>query len=121
MTRKGKAWLAATPALLTAFVGCAVHQSRGVYRLSEINSQYFLISPDAADSEAEHQTLSIPRARKDDSPTGSSAPDCSVKGPWFSFYQVPGKSTWKAETPTASAWERSSGALDMKEQWQSFE
>jgi hypothetical protein len=48
--------------------------------------------------------------------------DCAIKGPWFSFYPAPGNEPdWIAETPTAAAWERSSGAIDMKDQWQSFE
>ena len=116
-----KVLLAGMPALLTAFTGCAAHQSRGVYRLSEINSQYFLLSPDAAHSQGEHQTLPIPRARKDDPPNRSAAPDCSIKRPWFSFYEGPGNNSWTAETPTAPAWERSGGAVDMEDEWRSFE
>ena len=43
-----KILLAGISALLTAFTGCAAHRSTDVYHLSEINSQYFLLSPDAA-------------------------------------------------------------------------
>jgi hypothetical protein len=118
---KRKVLLAGMPALLTAFTGCAVHPSRGVYRLSEINSQYFLLSPDAAHSQGEHQTLLIPRALRDDNPNGSPVADCSIKGPWFSFYEGPGNSSWTAQTPTAPAWERSGGAVDMENEWRNFE
>jgi hypothetical protein len=96
--------------LLAACTGCTLRQSSSTYRLSEINSQYFLLSPDAAAS-----TLRI--ARKDENQK-----DCSIKGPWFSFYPAPGsKAQWIAETPSAAAWERSSGAVDMMEQWRNFE
>ena len=115
-----KILLAGMPVLLTAFTGCAAHQSRGVYHLSEINSQYFLLSPDAGTSQGEHQTLSIPRARKDGN-LNSSVLDCSIKGPWFSFYGGPENNSWTAATPTALAWERSGGAVDMEDEWQSFE
>jgi hypothetical protein len=116
-----KILLAGMAALLTAFMGCTAHPSRGVYRLSEINSQYFLLSPDAAHSQGEHQTLLIPRARKGDDPHGSLVSDCSIKGPWFSFYQIPGSNSWTAETPAAPAWERSGGTVDMEDEWQTFE
>jgi hypothetical protein len=118
---KRRVLLAGMQGLLTAFTGCAAHPSRGVYRLHEINSQYFLLSPDASHSQGEHQTLPIPRARKRDNPNGSPVADCSIKGPWFSFYQASGNDSWTAETPTASAWERSGGAVDMEDEWRSFE
>ena len=116
-----KILLAGIPPLLTALMGCGLHRSTDVYRLSEINSQYFLLSPDAAHSQGEHQTLLIPRARKDDKPNRSPAADCAIKGPWFSFYQSPGNNSWTAETPAAPAWERSGGAVDMEDEWRSFE
>lgn len=101
--------------LLAACTGCGLRQSSSAYRLSEINSQYFLLSPDAAASQQDRQTLRI--SRKDENQK-----DCSIKGPWFSFYPAPGsKPQWIAETPSAAAWERSSGAVDMMDQWQSFE
>jgi hypothetical protein len=101
--------------LLTTCTGCALRQSSSTYRLTEINSQYFLLSPDAAASQHDHQTLRI--SRKDENQK-----DCSVKGPWFSFYPAPGsKLQWIAETPSAAAWERSAGAIGMMDQWQSFE
>jgi hypothetical protein len=115
-----KRLLIVVTSLLAACTGCALRQSRGIYRLSEINSQYFLLSPDAAASQADHQMLPIPRSREGSK--GGPAMDCSIKGPWFSFYPAPGNERdWIAETPSAAAWERSSGAIDMKEQWQSFE
>jgi hypothetical protein len=106
----------------TLLAGCALRQSRGIFRLSEINSQYFLLSPDAATSQGDHQTLRIPRSRTGENPKGGAAIDCSIKGPWFSFYPAPrNEDQWIAETPSAAAWEKSSGAIDMKDQWQSFE
>ena len=101
--------------LVAACTGCALRQSGSTYRLSEINSQYFLLSPDAAALQDNHQTLHI--SRKDDKQKA-----CSIKGPWFSFYPASGsKPQWIAETPSAAAWERSSGAVDMMDQWQGFE
>jgi hypothetical protein len=48
--------------------------------------------------------------------------DCSIKGSWFSFGRSSGKDAyWIAESPSASAWEASAGAVDMKEEWQGFE
>lgn len=116
-----KILLAGIPTLLTALMGCGLHRSTDVYRLSEINSQYFLLSPDAAHSQGEHQTLPIPRARKDDNPNDSPMEDCSIKGPWFSFYEGPENNSWTAETPAAPAWEKSGGAVDMEDEWRSFE
>jgi len=101
--------------LLAACTGCALRQSSSTYRLSEINSQYFLLSPDAAALQQDHQTLHITRKAENQK-------DCSIKGPWFSFYPASGsKPQWIAETPSAAAWERSSGAVDMMDQWRSFE
>jgi hypothetical protein len=115
-----KPLLVVVTTLLAGCTGCALRQSKGIYRLSEINSQYFLLSPDAATSQGDHQTLRIPCSRE--SSTVGPAMDCSIKGPWFSFYPAPGNEPdWIAETPSAAAWERSSGAIDMKDQWQSFE
>jgi hypothetical protein len=114
--RKLRRLLLVMSAVLGAFTGCSVHRSKNVYHLSEIDSQYFLLSPDAPDSQGEHQTLHIPRVAN-----GSSAPDCSIKGPWFSFYPAPEHNSWTVETPTASAWERSGGTVDMKDEWQRFE
>jgi hypothetical protein len=106
----------------TLLAGCALRQSKGIYRLSEINSQYFLLSPDAATSQGDHQTLRIPRPGTGENPKGSPATDCSIKGPWFAFYPaLRNEPQWIAETPSAAAWEKSSGAIDMKDQWQSFE
>ena len=107
--------LALVSVLLAACTGCALRQSNSTYVLSEINSQYFLLSPDAAALQRDHQTLYI--SRKDENQK-----DCLIQGPWFSFYAAPGsKPQWIAETPSAAAWERSSGAVDMMEQWQGFE
>ncbi len=101
--------------LLAACTGCGLRQSSSAYRLGEINSQYFLLSPDAAASLQDRQTLRI--SRKDENQK-----DCSIKGTWFSFYPASGnKPQWIAESPSAAAWERSSGAVDMMDQWQTFE
>jgi hypothetical protein len=101
--------------LLAACTGCALRQSSNNYRLGEINSQYFLLSPDAAASQHDRQVLAISRK-------AGNQKDCSIKGPWFSFYPASGgKPQWIAETPSAAAWERSSGTIDMMDQWRSFE
>lgn len=110
----------AAMALLSECLGCAVHHTKSAYLLSKLDSQYFLLSPDALNARGDHQTLRIPRSRQGES--AKAAVDCSIKGPWFSFYTDPGNSPdWVAETPTASASQQSGGAIDMKEQWQSFE
>jgi hypothetical protein len=113
--RKPRLVLVVVTSLLAVLAGCAVQRSRTVYRLSEINSQYFLLSPDEPDSQAERQTLHIPRVPN---PASSS---CSIKEAWFSFYPAPDHKSWTIETPAASEWERSGGTVDMKEEWQKFE
>ena len=112
-------WIATT-ALLNGCLGCAGHHRTNAYVLSKFDSQYFLLSPDAFKARGDHQTLRIPRSREPE--VANAAMDCSIKGPWFSFYTAPGRSAdWVAETPTASASQKSAGSIDMKEQWQSFE
>jgi hypothetical protein len=107
-------------ALLSGCVGCAVHHTKNAYLLSKLDSQYFLLSPDALDARGDHQILRIPRSRERED--AKAAVNCSIKGPWFSFHTEPGSSpNWVAETPTASASQQSAGAIDMKEQWQGFE
>ncbi len=104
--------------VLAACAGCAVRRPQGGgYLLSKIDSQSFLLSPDAAASQKDRQTIRIPI------PPGVEAPaDCSIKGSWFSFGRSSGKEAyWIAESPSASAWEASAGAVDMKEEWRSFE
>jgi hypothetical protein len=95
--------------------GCAVHQSRSAYRLDEINSEYFLLTPDASTSQGDHQTLQISRA------PNSGNVDCSIKGPWFSLYPVQEQNSWTIETPAAPAWQQSGGKVDVKDEWQNFE
>jgi hypothetical protein len=110
----------ATMALLSGCLGCAGHHRTNAYVLSKFDSQYFLLSPDALNPRGDHQTIRIPRSREPGA--ANAAVDCSIKGPWFSFYANPGRSAdWVAETPTASASQQSAGAIDMKEQWQGFE
>jgi hypothetical protein len=102
---------------LAACAGCAVRRPQGGYLLSKIDAQYFLLSPDAATSQNDRQTIRIPIL-----PGVEAAADCSIKGSWFSFARSSGKEAyWIAKTPSASAWEASAGAVDMKEEWQSFE
>jgi hypothetical protein len=113
--RKPRLLLVVAISLLVALAGCAAHRSRSVYHLSEINSEYFLLSPDALDSQEQKQVLHIPRI-----PNQNNS-NCSIKGPWFSFYPVPEHNSWIVETPAASAWERSGGSVDMKDEWQNFE
>jgi hypothetical protein len=94
-----------------------VRRPQGGYLLSKIDSQYFLLPPDAAASQSDRQTIRIPIFRGGEVPA-----ECSIKGPWFSFARSSGKEAdWIAQTPSASAWEASAGAVDMNEEWQSFE
>ena len=63
------------------------------------------------------QTIRVPVSQMGEAPV-----DCSIKGSWFSFGRSSGKvAYWIAKTPSASAWEASAGAVDMKEEWRSFE
>jgi hypothetical protein len=116
-TWRQRLFVAVVTSLLAACAGCALRRPQSGYLLSKIDSQYFLLSPDAAGSQKDHQTIRIPI------PHGGEAPvNCSIKGSWFSFGRSSGKQDyWIADTPSASAWETSSGAIDMKEEWRSFE
>ena len=94
-----------------------MRRPQGGYLLSKIDTQYFLLSPDAAASQKDRQTIRIPI-----SPGFEAPADCSIKGSWFSFARSSAKEAdWIAQTPSASAWEGSAGAVDMKDEWQSFE
>jgi hypothetical protein len=110
----------AVMALLGGCLGCAVRSPRSVYRLSKVDSEYFLLSPDAGSTAGDHQTIRIPRdieSQKD-----MPGRDCSIKGPWFSLYSDAGNpSFWNAETPSAFAFQKSAGTIEMKDQWQGFE
>jgi hypothetical protein len=112
----------AVTALLGGYLGCAAHPSKSIYRLTNLDSQYFLLSPDAASTQGDRQTLRIPRPHESGNAKDAPAMDCSIKSRWFSFYGAPGNpSYWVAETPSTSASRQSAGAIDMKDQWQSFE
>jgi hypothetical protein len=112
----------AVMALLGGCFGCGAHATKRAYRLSKIDAQYFLLSPDAAGLKGDHQILRIPRSREHGNSKDAPAMDCSTREPWFSFYRAPGNSSyWIAETPSASTSQQSAGAIDMKEQWQGFE
>jgi hypothetical protein len=103
--------------LIASCTGCGLRRPQNGYLLSKIDSQYFLLSPDAASSQSDHQTIRIPAAQ-----VGSVPVDCSIKGSWFSFSRSSVKQLdWIAETPSPSAWAASAGALDMKEEWLSFQ
>jgi hypothetical protein len=109
--------VAVVTSLLAACAGCALRRPQSGYLLSKIDSQYFLLSPDAAASQRDHQTIGIPILHGGEAPV-----DCSIKGSWFSFSRSSGKQAhWIADTPSASAWETSAGTIDMKEEWRSFE
>jgi hypothetical protein len=110
-------FVAVVPSLLAACTGCALRRPQSGYFLSKINSQYFLLSPDAGTAQADHQTIRIPTPQG-----GEASLDRSIKGSWFSFRRSSGKrDDWIADTPSAAAWEASAGAIDMKEEWRSFE
>ena len=77
--------------LLAGCTGCTLRQPSRAYRFTEIDSQYFLLSPDAAASQRDRQPLRIPRPRKDESSRAGPAMECSIRGLWFSFDRAPGK------------------------------
>jgi hypothetical protein len=112
----------AVTALLGGYLGCAAHPSKSIYRLTNLDSQYFLLSPDVASTQGDHQALRIPRPHESGNAKDGPPMDCAIKSRWFSFYEAPGTSSdWVAETPSASAWQQSAGAIDMKDEWQNFE
>ena len=112
----------AAMALLGGCLGCAVRSPRGIYQLSKIDSEYFLLSPDAGSTPGDHQTIRIRRPHDIENQKKMPTRDCSIRGPWFSLYPDAGNSPfWIAETPSASASQRSGGTIDMKDQWQTFE
>jgi hypothetical protein len=111
----------AVMALLGGCLGCSVHPPRSIYQLSKIDSEYFLLSPDAGSTPGDHQTIRIRRPHDIENQKNMPTLDCSIKGPWFSLYPDAGNSPfWIAETPSASASQRSGGTIDMKDQWQTF-
>lgn len=113
---------AALAILLAGCTGCALRQSGSTYLLSKTDSEYFLLSPDAAASQRGRQTLRIPLRQESEKPREAPAVDCSITGPWFSLARSSGHTSyWIITMPAAPAWEASSGAVDMKEEWQSFE
>ncbi len=121
-TLKRRLLLMASAALLGACVGCTLRQSKDAYRLSKIDSQYFLIPPGVSQAPKGRQTLRISRRARRRYPGAVSVRDCSIKRQWFSFYSDVGNpSYWIAETPTAEAWEQSAGYVDMEVQWQKFQ
>ena len=79
-------------ALLGGCLGCAVRSPRSIYELSKIDSEYFLLSPDAGSTAADHQTIRIPRPDIE-SQKDRPVRDCSIKGPWFSLYADAGNSS----------------------------
>jgi hypothetical protein len=119
---KPSAWrqalvVAVVTAVLAPCIGCVPRSSVSGYVLSKIDSEYFLLSPNAARSQSDYQTIRIPAAQ-----AGNVPADCSIKGSWFSFGRSSGKQAdWIATAPSPSAWETRAGAIDMKEEWLSFE
>jgi hypothetical protein len=119
--RRPRILFAGIAALLLTLSGCALKRTSGVYQLKQIESQYFLLPPNTSDSTEKYQKLSIPLAQMGGHRQTSDNVACSIKGAWFSFYRVPGSKFWTAEVPAATAWERSGGTVDMKDEWQAFE
>jgi hypothetical protein len=116
-TWRKRLFVALAASLLAACTGCALRRPQGGYLLSKIDSQYFLLSPDDAGSHKDQQTIRIPIAQ-----AGNASVDCSIRGSWFSFGRSSEKQGyWRADTPSAASWEASEGAVDMKEEWRSFE
>jgi hypothetical protein len=116
-TLRPKQRLAATmAAILTSLLtlsGCAARNPNFVYQLKQIDSQYFLLPP-RAESPTDRQIIRIPSGQAD-------APaNCSIHGTWFSLDRTPGSRLWNAQAPSASAWQRSGGTVDLKEEWEVF-
>src|SRR5580704_16658720 len=112
----------AVMALLCGCLGCAVRSPRNIYQLSKIDSEYYLLSPDDGSTPGDHQTIRIRRPHDIENQSNMPTLGCSIKGPWFSLYPDAGSSPfWIAETPSASASQRSGGTIDMKDEWQTFE
>jgi hypothetical protein len=115
-------FLAVATTLFAGCTGCALRRPQSSYLLSKIESQYFLLSPDAANSQSDHETLRIPLPQGSENTQGAAAAKCSIKGTWFSLHQSSGSErSWIVDTPSASAWEANAGAIDMKDEWKSFE
>lgn len=123
MTRSGLATRVLLALMLVAeCIGCAVRPPKNVYRLTKLDADYYLLSPDTSMSKGEHQTIRIPRSSPDIDSGLASTVDCSIHGPWFSLSKASGSpGYWIAATPSPSALQRNPGALDLKEQWQDFD
>src|ERR1700760_4594470 len=107
---RSNALLAALLSALLDLTGCSVKNVNQSYQLKQINAQYFLLPPHAEIAPGDRLTFRIP--------TGGNAAsdgDCSIKGTWFTLVRSPRDKFWTAEVPTAAAWEKSGGTVDMKE------
>ncbi|MGC2401403.1 MAG: hypothetical protein WA510_16525 [Acidobacteriaceae bacterium] len=108
--------------LLVECIGCAVRPAKSVYRLTRLDADYYLLSPDASTSKGEQQTIRIPRYSPEIDSGHASTLDCSIHGPWFSLSKASGSpGYWIADTPSPSALQRAPGALDLKDQWKNFD
>jgi hypothetical protein len=108
--------------VLAECLGCATRSSKRIYRLSKLDADYFLLSPDAPLLRTDRQTIRIPRSSQARPSDDTLTADCSVHGPWFTFSKASGSASyWIAQTPSLSEWQQTAGTVDMKDQWQSFE
>jgi hypothetical protein len=110
--------LAASVVISLACNGCAMRGSASkYYELVRIDQQYFLLAPSASESQAQTKKIQLQFTGAEEAPQ-----KCSIHGAWFSLYpDVSGKaSAWIAEVPTAEAWEKSLGFVDMQPEWQKF-
>jgi hypothetical protein len=102
-------------AALLTLTGCTAKNVNQSYQLKQINAQYFLLPPHAETAPGDRLTFRIPAG-------GNAVPDvdCSIKGTWFTLVRSSHDKFWTAEVPTAVAWEKSGGTIDMKEEWEAF-
>lgn len=109
---------------LCVLIGCAIrHPSpQDVYRLTEIDSQVFLIAPAVTATHRKNQTIRLAVETTPAVQQQLNKKDCSVRGQWFSIrLQTSGNTLyWVAETPSAETWQKSDGDIDLKGKWKTF-
>ncbi len=100
-------------------LGCAAHRSQtgAFYKLTQIDSQYFLV-PNGSRIVGRRQQFQISIAPAQEQ---SVQKNCSINGEWFSLYPAdPPTTQWTVETPSADAWAAAGGQVDLKPEWDRF-
>lgn len=100
-------------------LGCTSHRSQtgAFYKLTQIDSQYFLV-PNGSRILGRRQQFQISIAPAQEQ---SVQKNCSIHGEWFSLYPAdPPTTQWTVETPSADAWAAAGGHVDLKPEWDRF-